>query len=143
MFYNILLISAIHQHESVIGIHTSPPSWSSLPFPTPSHPTGLSQSHGQSFSLIDILYFSNFFVSLSFICFVYNLKNTTISNAHVYSSKYIYTAIFILLETDFCYKILKNNWILIGSYQLFCFVLFCFVFRLWTIIELLLILSGF
>ena len=31
-----MLVFAIHQHESAIGIHTSPPSWISLPpHPTP------------------------------------------------------------------------------------------------------------
>ena len=34
-----LFISAIHQHESVTGIHMSPPSWISLP--PPPHPTPL------------------------------------------------------------------------------------------------------
>ena len=29
--YNIVLVSAIHQHESAIGIHMSPPSGTSLP----------------------------------------------------------------------------------------------------------------
>ena len=26
LLYNIVLVSAVHQHESVIGIHMSPPS---------------------------------------------------------------------------------------------------------------------
>ena len=39
-----MFVSAIHQHESAIGIHTSPPSWTSLPLSTPSHLSGLSQS---------------------------------------------------------------------------------------------------
>ena len=39
-----MLVSAIHQHESVIVIHMSPPSWTSLWPPTPSHPSRLSQS---------------------------------------------------------------------------------------------------
>ena len=40
-----VLVSAIHQHESVIGIYMSPPSWISLPSPTPSyHPSRFSQS---------------------------------------------------------------------------------------------------
>ena len=30
-----MFLSAIHQHESAIGIHMSPPSQSSLPPPTP------------------------------------------------------------------------------------------------------------
>ena len=32
--YNIVLVSAIHQHESAIGVYMSPPSWTSLPLPT-------------------------------------------------------------------------------------------------------------
>ena len=39
MLYNIVLISALHQHESAIGIHMSPPSSTSFPPPTPSHPS--------------------------------------------------------------------------------------------------------
>ena len=38
MLYNIVLVSAIHQHESDIGIHMPPPSSTSLPPPTPSPP---------------------------------------------------------------------------------------------------------
>ena len=48
LLYNVVLFSATHQHESAIGIHTSPPSWASLPPPTPSHPSRLSQSPGCS-----------------------------------------------------------------------------------------------
>ena len=46
LLYNIVLVSAIHQHESAIGIHTFPHSWNSLPLPTLSHPFRLSQSTG-------------------------------------------------------------------------------------------------
>ena len=46
----------MHQHESIIGIHMLPPSWISLPLPTPSHPSRLSQSP----SLSSLLLFSNF-----------------------------------------------------------------------------------
>ena len=42
--YNIGLISVTHQHELAIGVHTSSPFWISLPPPTPSHPSRLSQS---------------------------------------------------------------------------------------------------
>ena len=42
MLYNIVLVSAIHQHESAINIHISP---SSFP-PTPYHPSRWSQSTG-------------------------------------------------------------------------------------------------
>ena len=48
MLYNILMVSAIHQHESATSIHMSPPSWTSLPLPTPSQPSRLSQSPGLS-----------------------------------------------------------------------------------------------
>ena len=47
MVYNILLVSAEQQHESAIRIHTSPPSWVSLP--PASHPSGSSQSTALSF----------------------------------------------------------------------------------------------
>ena len=46
LLYNIVLVSAIHQHESAIGIHMSPPSWTSLLPPTPAHPSRLSRSTG-------------------------------------------------------------------------------------------------
>ena len=42
MLYNIVLVSAIHHHESVIGIHMSPPFGTSLPPSIPSHPSRLS-----------------------------------------------------------------------------------------------------
>ena len=38
------MVSAVHQHDSAIGIHMSPPSWTYLPPPSPSHPSRLSQS---------------------------------------------------------------------------------------------------
>ena len=41
-----MLVSAIQQHESATGIHMSPPSWTSLLPPTPSHPSRLSMSTG-------------------------------------------------------------------------------------------------
>ena len=47
--YNFVLVSAIHQHQSAIGIHRSPPSRSSLPPPTPSHPSRSSQSTSLSY----------------------------------------------------------------------------------------------
>ena len=43
LLHNIVLASAIYQHESVIGICMLPPSWTSLPPLTPSHPSRLSQ----------------------------------------------------------------------------------------------------
>ena len=47
MLYICVLVSAIHQYESAIGIHMSLLSCTSLP-PTPSHPSWLSQSIGLS-----------------------------------------------------------------------------------------------
>ena len=41
---NIVWVSAIHQHESAIGIHFSPPSRTSFPSATPIHPSTLSRS---------------------------------------------------------------------------------------------------
>ena len=41
VLYNIVLTSAIHQHESVIGMHVSPPSLTSFPDPLPPLPTPL------------------------------------------------------------------------------------------------------
>ena len=46
MLYNVVLVPAIHQHESAIGIHMCPPSYTSLPPPSLSHPSRLSQSTG-------------------------------------------------------------------------------------------------
>ena len=38
MFYNTVLVSAIHQHDSAVGIHMSPPKQTSLPpHSTPLH----------------------------------------------------------------------------------------------------------
>ena len=45
LLYRISLFSVNYQHESAIGIHMSPPSWTSLPSPSPSHPSMLTQSH--------------------------------------------------------------------------------------------------
>ena len=44
LLYNIVLVSAIHQHESATGVHISPPSWTSLPPPSPFCCSSLSQS---------------------------------------------------------------------------------------------------
>ena len=51
-------VSAIHQHESAIGVHTPPPSWTSFPHPTTSHLSvsqstelGLPASHSKSHCL--------------------------------------------------------------------------------------------
>ena len=48
LFYRTVLFSAKHQHESAIGLHMSPPSWTSPIPPYPSHPSRLLQSPGLS-----------------------------------------------------------------------------------------------
>ena len=40
LLYSIVLVSAKYQHESTTGIPMSPPSWTSLPPPAPTHPWG-------------------------------------------------------------------------------------------------------
>ena len=71
MLFNIVLASAICQHESAIGIHMTPPPWTSLTPPTPFHPTGLSQSTGfelpesyNKFLLIIYFAYGNIYVSM-------------------------------------------------------------------------------
>ena len=46
LLYNVVLVSAIYQQETATGIHTSPPSGSSLPSSSVSHPSRLPQSPG-------------------------------------------------------------------------------------------------
>ena len=49
LLYRILWFSVIHQQESAIGTPMSPPSQTSPPSPSPSHPSRLSQSPCLSF----------------------------------------------------------------------------------------------
>ena len=44
MLYNIVVVSAIHQHESATGIHMSPHSGTSLTSPTLFYPSSVLQS---------------------------------------------------------------------------------------------------
>ena len=69
-----MLFSVKPQHESAIGIHISPPFWTSLPSPSPSHPSRLLQSpclsslrHTANSHWLSILYMIsvNFHVTLS------------------------------------------------------------------------------
>ena len=39
-FYNIVMVFTIHQRESALGIHMSPPSWTRLPLSPHSTPLG-------------------------------------------------------------------------------------------------------
>ena len=41
LLYSIVVVSSKHQHESAIGLPMSPSTWTRLPPPSPSHPSGL------------------------------------------------------------------------------------------------------
>ena len=58
MLYRLLLVSSKYQHESVIGIHISPPSWTSLSSPFLFCPLKLLQSlsHTANSYLLSILH---------------------------------------------------------------------------------------
>ena len=63
LLYSMVLVTVIHQHESATGIYMSPPSWASLPGPSPSHPSRLSRStwlcslcHTENFPWVPILH---------------------------------------------------------------------------------------
>ena len=43
LLYNIVLVSVMHHQESATGIHMSPPSWSPLLSPSPSHPLAVTE----------------------------------------------------------------------------------------------------
>ena len=45
MFYNIVMVFTIHQHESAMGAHVSPHP-GPPPVSSPPHPSGLSRSTG-------------------------------------------------------------------------------------------------
>ena len=45
MLYNVVLVSAVQPSESAIYIHVSPPSWTSLPLPSPIPPISVITEH--------------------------------------------------------------------------------------------------
>ena len=64
---NIMMVFAIHWHESAIGIHMSAPSWIHAPtsrHPSPSYPCRLSQS-------TDFRFLASYIIFPLAICFTY------------------------------------------------------------------------
>ena len=76
-----MLASAIQQHESALDISVFPPSWTSLPPPTPSRPSRLSQSTG-------------FELPASFSKFPLTVLHMVIYMFQCYSLKYMITGAF-------------------------------------------------
>ena len=62
LLYNVVLVYDIYQYESAICISMSPPFWSSLPSPTLSHPSRLSQNMGCIY-LFEIWFFYRYIYS--------------------------------------------------------------------------------
>ena len=67
------MVSAIHQYESAVGKHVSPPSWTLLPRPSRTYPSRFSQSTGFGcpspyIKLTLVIYFTygNVYVSMLF-----------------------------------------------------------------------------
>ena len=107
LLYNIVLTSAIHQHESDTGIHMSPSSWTPFPSHTPSHPSRLSQStklSSVSTKQISISFYIMFI-------FLYKSLNTFHSSffAWLFKSYHwmsqMFNSIFILRLTKQCIHI--------------------------------------
>ena len=78
LLYNVVLVSAIQQHGSAINIHISPPSWASLPPPTPSVHSRLSQSA----RLGSLYYIATSTSYLFYTCTQYASKFGKLSSSH-------------------------------------------------------------
>ena len=88
-----MLVSAIHQHESAIGIHMSPPSWTSVPPPTPFHPSRLSQSTENNHIQF------NFLFNIMVCTFLSSLINLCLSESKKYLLMFslLYFTVFLFL----------------------------------------------
>ena len=64
---NVVLASTIYQHQSDMGIHMAPPSWTYFLPPTPSHPSQLSRS-----TVLVLCINGHFLTHLSFSLISYN-----------------------------------------------------------------------
>ena len=73
-----MIVFAIHQYESAIGIHLSPLSCTPLPSPSPSHPSRLSQSTGFGCSASYVkLPMAIYFNMVMYIFQCYSLKSSS------------------------------------------------------------------
>ena len=102
LLYRILLFSVEPQHESAIGIHISPPFWTSLPSPSPSHPSRLIQSpclsflsHTANSHWLFILH-----MVINFPCYSFHTSHPLLPSLHVHKS---------ILYVCFCTAVLKIN----------------------------------
>ena len=107
MLYNIVMVFAIHQHESATGIHvSSPPSWTSLPPLSPPCPSGLSQStnFGCSASCIKlalVVYFT--YVYHSFLTSHINVYvSFSLACPHIFFINKFSWSFPSILEKNFC-----------------------------------------
>ena len=86
LVYNIVYDFTIYQHESAISICISPPSWTSLPLPTPSYTSRLSQSTEFELPVSQ----SRFPLAISFYIWLCICFSVTISIHHTFSSQCIF-----------------------------------------------------
>ena len=91
------MVSAIHQHELTIGIHMSPPSWTSLLLPSPFHPSRLSKNTSfgfpESYSKFPLaIYFTNDKVYVSML-FSQTLFSSTLSFPHYVQKSVLYVCV--------------------------------------------------
>ena len=88
-----MLVSAIHQHESAIGIHMFHPSWASLPPRTPSHTSRLSQPRVPGWASCGSLTFNYLFHCFKFIAPIHiylEFGKCLLRKLHLASSIYSY-----------------------------------------------------
>ena len=127
------MASAIHQHESAIDIHISPPSWTFLPPPSPSHPARLSQSTSfrspASYSKLSLaIYFTygNVYVSMLLSQFIPPFSSLTVSTSlfsipclHCWLTSRFISTIFLnsiyVLIYDICFSFSDLSLYIIGS----------------------------